>query len=77
MRIPCIPLPAELLHALLDSLHGAARRLGAPCGCAEDYAAKLAFLAEVSAQVVTCDSEGVPELTAAVSSCVVRQASAG
>jgi hypothetical protein len=45
------PCPSqELLHALLDRVHGACSRLGAACGGAEDYAAKLAFLGRAAAQ---------------------------
>ncbi|GBF88264.1 dynein heavy chain axonemal protein, partial [Raphidocelis subcapitata] len=39
-----------LLHGLLDRVHGAASRLGDACSGVEDYAAKLAFMAQVAAQ---------------------------
>lgn len=48
-------LVAELLHVFLDRVHGASSQLSAACGGVEDYAVKLAFLAQLLSQV-SCEA---------------------
>ncbi|KAI8465887.1 MAG: dynein heavy chain 7 [Monoraphidium minutum] len=49
-------LAGELLRAFLDRVHGAASRLAAACGGAEDYAAKVEFFGTVAAQAAALEA---------------------